>query len=528
VLAAVLLVAPGCRDRNANPFPSVEGTAKHVILVVGDGMQLAHEIALSRYQHGVDRGLSWHALAYETVCTTWDVTTHDRYAWARGAGRYDATSFDPAVGYDPAFGGVWTYDGFWEPPSDAYFLTPLAGWGGLGAGIPATDSAAAATALACGRKTDAGNVCWAAGDPPGGALASIGEEAARQKSMAYGVVTTVPFVHATPACFISHAPDRFAYGAISREAIHVTRPDVMIGAGHPAWSGHFGYIDPDDYAGFRAGVAAPYSEYVFVERAAGRDGGLALAAAVGEILDPAHPHHGRKLFGLFGGPGDYLEHPAPSDTPGVPGFTWPPGGEENPSLAECAVGALRVLEKRGGDHGFFLLIEGGDIDWANHAADYAWMVGAMHQLDEAVKAVVSYVDDPATALGWENTLLIVTADHANGYMRFDPARVLGRGDLPAQQPGVPPTYPGGEVAYRAPGAHTNEPVTIHAAGTGARLFLEYEGLHHRFTRLIDNTMVFEVMRRAMGLSPPAFVRAAAAPGRQGANEGRPTFQVRRP
>jgi alkaline phosphatase len=275
----------------------------------------------------------------------------------------------------------------------------------------------------------------------------------------------------------------------------------MIGAGHPDWVGHHGYISSADHDGFRAGAVVPYSEYVFVERTVGQDGGANLDAAVQEILDPNHAAHGRKLFGLFGGPAGYLEHPVPRDAPGTPGFDWPAGAEENPSLAECTTAALRVLVERGGANGLFLMVEGGDVDWANHACDFAWMVGAARQLDEAVAAAVAFVDDPSTPLTWDNTLLIVTADHANGYLRFAPGRVLGRGDLPTQRTGSPPWYPDDEIAYGAPGAHTNEPVTLYAGGRAAALFAEYEGRDHPGTRLLDHTAVFDVMRRAIGLTP---------------------------
>ncbi|HOS02451.1 MAG TPA: hypothetical protein PKZ01_05180, partial [Candidatus Hydrogenedentes bacterium] len=50
-------------------------SAKHIILVIGDGMQLQHEIATSRYLYGTDNGLSFHKLPYRGYVATWDVTT---------------------------------------------------------------------------------------------------------------------------------------------------------------------------------------------------------------------------------------------------------------------------------------------------------------------------------------------------------------------------------------------------------------------------------------------------------------------
>jgi alkaline phosphatase len=538
------------------------GKAKYVILMIGDGMQLAHEVATSRYLHDGDTDLSWHSLPYQTVCTTWDVTCYDRYAWAGGYAKYTASTWVPVVGYDPFWGGDWTYNGStWSPPSDAYFTTSLALWGGGSAAPPATDSASAGTALACGVKTDDGNVCWLTGDPAGGSLSMVTEKARTQKTQAYGIVSTVQFCHATPACFASHNVDRNDYPALGHEIAFTTRPDVVIGAGHPKYQAissrkkntayklnmfakstagdfyecttagttgsgeptwnttvggtttdgtvtwtrrandmNYHYLPKTDYDGLKAGAATPYSEYVFIERQDATNGTTTLNTAVTHILDSGHANYNKKLFGLFGGSGGYFEHPVPSDTPGAPGFSWTGNPELNPSLAVCSTAALKILNLRGGSNGFFVMIEGGDIDWANHASDYSWMIGATYQFDEAVKAVINYVNDPTTPQTWDNTLLIVTADHGNSFMRIN--SVLGDGDLPQQNIGAgayPFDYPGGEITYVLNNAHTNEPVMVYAKGAGAELFPSYEGTWYPGTRLIDNTQIFNVMMEALGL-----------------------------
>ena len=94
-----------------------EGRAKYVILMIGDGMSVASEVAASRYLHGADRGLAQHALPVQTACTTWDVTCYDRHAFARKAARYAPATADPRIGYDPEAGGDRPYDGTWTPPS---------------------------------------------------------------------------------------------------------------------------------------------------------------------------------------------------------------------------------------------------------------------------------------------------------------------------------------------------------------------------------------------------------------------------
>ena len=100
--------------------------ARHVILVVGDGMSRATEIAASRFLHGRDDGLAWHGPEFEVqaYASTWDVTTYDRHAEALGFPPYSPTGFLANVGYDVARGG--------DAPSprsplgqDRYFLAPL-------------------------------------------------------------------------------------------------------------------------------------------------------------------------------------------------------------------------------------------------------------------------------------------------------------------------------------------------------------------------------------------------------------------
>lgn len=462
-LLAVTL-AGCCPDdgEESNAASSVAG--KHVILFIGDGMQLENEISLSRYLHGTDDGLAWQSFPYQAFVTTWDVSSYNAYASDLAAPPFDEATFDPLIGYDPSQGGVAPY------PLDLSGIPAYLG-------RAATDSASAATALATGFKTDSGNISWLRNDPPGGALETVAEMMRAQKGAAIGVVTTVPISHATPAAFVSHNTNRGNYYQIADEIINVTAPEVVIGGGHPSWNG--GYVTAAQLAGLRASTV-----YSLVERESGQDGGVNLLYAA-ESLDP-----GLKLFGLFGGSGGNFEPPVPHDNPGHPGFIVE---SENPSLAEATTAALLTLAR---DHdGFFLMVEGGDIDWANHANDFAGMIGTMWQLNQAVAAAIEFVERPGDDIDWTNTLLIVTADHATGGLRLNDAMPLGQGDLPLQ---VGSSYPDGDVAYNT-GGHTNELVTLYAIGSGLDLFALYEGARYPGARILDNTEVFLVMARAAGL-----------------------------
>ncbi|HSA95527.1 MAG TPA: alkaline phosphatase, partial [Acidobacteriota bacterium] len=181
---------------------------------------------------------------------------------------------------------------------------------------------------------------------------------------------------------------------------------------------------------------------------------------------------------------------------------------------------LAALEYLGRDpEGFFLVVEQGDIDWANHDNDFRSMIGCVADLDEAVRVALAYVDRPGDAVDWTNTVLLVTADHATGGLMLD--KPLGPGDLPAQterialakagEPGEAPNgaaikspgyvspfvYPGGEVSYGTAG-HTNELVDLAATGAAARLFLRYRGTWYP-GNIIDNTQINAALRRALRL-----------------------------
>ncbi|HSF87565.1 MAG TPA: alkaline phosphatase [Acidimicrobiia bacterium] len=494
---------------SAAPERARESEAEHIILVIGDGMQLEHEIATSRYLTGKDYKLAFHRLPYQGNVASWDVTTYDNYGGTSGALPFDPGAVHPEVGYDPAIGGHEPFP--MDSGVDDYFLyIPDDGYKPF-----ATDSASAATAYATGYKTDDGNIAWLPGDVADGDLQTIAELLRDEKGYAIGVVSTVPYTHATPAAFTSHNVYRSNYGEIAREMLTEVQPDVVIGAGHPGcWDEgcESGYIPADLYWNMKTDTT---DDYVFVERIDGQDGGRALRAAAREARATD-----MKLFGLFGGPGGNFESPIPLDQPGNPAVVQ--AATEDPLLADAALAALHVVAAD--EDGFFLLIEQGDIDWANHGNDYARMVGTTWDLHKAVRSIISYVDRQGDDMHWGNTLLVVTSDHGTSYMRLTGDPDLGKGDLPLQ---VPPEgeqvcgayktpfceYPDGEVTYGV-GEHTNELVRLYARGATASLFTGHEGTWYPCTSIIDNTQVYLTMAAAAGLpqaSPYTVIPGACAP-----------------
>ena len=183
-----------------------------------------------------------------------------------------------------------------------------------------------------------------------------------------------------------------------------------------------------------------------------------------------------------------------------------------PDLAMMSRGALHVLEKN--PNGFFLMIEGGAVDWANHDNDLPRMLEEQRDFDRAAGAVVAWVEAHAS---WDDTLLIVTADHETGGLwgegtfegraaaSYDPAagdRFLGFKAVKNEGKGRMP------ACQYASSRHTNDLVPLWATGPGserlaaatrvdahaARLWGEPYGWDGSF---VEATEVFGVMEAAM-------------------------------
>jgi len=363
-------------------------------------MGRSSEIAASRYLYGEDEAMVWHSFPVRTWASTWDVNTYNAHAGTAAAMPWTQDSADPLLGYDPAIGGMEP----WKPGAvDAIYYYK----GG------ATDSASAATAIATGMKTDSGNIAWVSGDLPDGELETIAELMRSRRGSAIGVVSTVPFNHATPASFVAHSTNRDSYATIADEIIAMTKPEVVIGGGHPdSTTTYVSHTNLEELRG---------SDYWnLVELTPGQDGGAKLLDAAATLPT------GKGLFGLFGSLGDgAFEAPVPANTVEAPTFT---RGTIDPSLATAVQAAATVLSRD--KAGFFLMVELGDIDWANHRNDATRMIGTIASLDEAVQAAITFISREGDAFDWSNSLVIVTADHATGLPRFPSTAFIAKGERP--------------------------------------------------------------------------------------------------
>ncbi|WP_019376913.1 alkaline phosphatase [Virgibacillus halodenitrificans] len=227
-----------------------------------------------------------------------------------------------------------------------------------------TDSAAAATSMSAGIKTYNGAI---AVDTERSEVETV-LEAAKKKGKSTGLVATSQINHATPAAFGAHDESRRNYNEIADDYFDEMingehKVDIMLGGGTD-------YFDRED-----RDLIEEFEEdgYNYVDD---RE----------EMLE----NENDKLLGLF----------APVGLPKAI------DREDSPSLEEMTTTALEQLSKN--KDGFFLMVEGSQIDWAGHAND---SVSAMSEMEDFAKAFETVIE---FAKKDKHTQVVLTADHSTG------------------------------------------------------------------------------------------------------------------
>ncbi len=313
-------------------------------------------------------------------------------------------------------------------------------------------------------------------------VANVAEHA-HETGRATGVVSSVPFGHATPASWGAHVASRGENHKIAEQMIS-SDLDVIMGAGHPKFDDDAQPRDPqwdwlteEQYTGLQADDAAR----AFVEDSAGIEAiargedvpeklfGLAPVAETLQFnrssLEDAEPRNSN------GGRED--GKPIDRDAP-LPGDATP---NDVVSLENMSSAALNVLSQD--EDGFFTMIEGGAIDWAGHANATTGNLEEMEDFNNSVEAAHDWVEKNSS---WDETLLIVTADHETGY-------VSGPSD---DKHWTPMTGESGSLpvdGWYSP-EHTNHLVPFFAHGAGANSINGYvRGTDPVRGDYIDNTDV---------------------------------------
>lgn len=270
---------------------------RNVVLLIGDGMGPVHEEAASRWLHGAPERLVMHGAPHRTTVTTHCATEK------------------------------------------------------------ITDSAAAATAMATGRKVayEAVSVRLPGDGAP---LETVLEEHLGAGRVA-GLVSTSRLTHATPAAYAAHVPNRWEEHTIAEQMLASGTTLLFGGGGRGMTEG--------------AASAAGYA--------------VATDAASMRALDPSAD----KWAFFFGG----------SHLPFVDD-----GARGAPTLAEMTSAAIALLDAR--QSGFFLVVEGARIDHASHSNNLALMLPEVAALDDALATVLEWAAER------QDTLVLLTADHETG------------------------------------------------------------------------------------------------------------------
>ncbi|MBL7154682.1 MAG: alkaline phosphatase [Phycisphaerae bacterium] len=438
VLAAVALVLSNhsvCRQ-------APEHKVKNVILMISDGCGYNHVDAASIYQYGKTGAQPYEQFGVKLAMSTY----------------LHGQSYMPGL--------VWT---------DFNCISKSGNY---------TDSAAAATAISTGVKT----YKKAIGIGPKESPVKHIIELAEQRGKATGVVTSVQLSHATPAGFVAHNKSRDNYEQIAKEMIYQSALEVIMGCGHPEY-------DND-------GKPAKKKEYKYVGGEDTwddlKDGSVTGADADGD--------GGPDEWTVIHKPEDFratIQGPAPKRVIGIPTkhltlqqersgdgkaepFEVPYNGDV-PTLAEMAGAALNVLDDD--PDGFFLMIEGGAVDWASHDHQSGRVIEEEIEFNKAVEAVLKWVEKNSS---WQETLVIVTGDHECGYLTGPKSGTFG--NKPVWNPLV------NRGARKTPGMewhskkHTNALIPFYAKGPGSQLFRQ-QATNHDPVRgpYLDNTCIAKII-----------------------------------
>ncbi|MBN1457332.1 MAG: alkaline phosphatase [Sedimentisphaerales bacterium] len=413
--------------------------AKNVILMISDGAGFNMFDSASYYQYGQLGRQIYDSFPIKLGCTTYSLDKQGR-----------------PVGYDQQ--KIW---------SDFKYARNV------------TDSAAAMTALNTGIKTINGRIGM---DKKGECLVTFAQFA-DSLGKSIGTVSSVPFPHPTPAGVWAHNESRKNYSQIANEMIYHTGLDVIMGGGHPKYDGngkllsktkwhpnYFGDMEAfDKIASGSYGWTFIDSKFDFEALANNNNPEYERVLGVAQVSDTLQ--QGRSK-----------------------------GADYNinvPTLEVMARGAINVLAKD--EDGFYLMVEGGAVDWANHGNDFERAVEEQVNFNKVVEAVVNWVNDRSN---WNETLLIVTSDHECG-------QIWGPKAGPDSE--IPFGLPENNGLGKLPSAkyfhdyHTNVLVPLFAIGNGSKKFNELiddndpkaADVWQFSGDYVDNTDIFTVMKNAI-------------------------------
>ncbi|HBE72164.1 MAG TPA: alkaline phosphatase [Planctomycetaceae bacterium] len=416
---------------------AVKQGKKRIILMVFDGMDwdTTRAAAIAKqgkitYDSGRGTGLDF--LDYQVAPTDFGYFVSSPHNNGTSANVDDQSVTNPGGktpgGYDPRRAGYTPWDAI---PEATYPISTSENPHAY------TDSAASATSMTAGIKTYNNAINM---DFSGREVVPLARDL-QEQGFAIGVVTSVPISHATPACAYANNVHRNDYQDLTRDLLglpSVTHPgslpgvDVLLGAGHGVLKESDGgqgknfepgnrYLAPGDEANVRNS-----KEWVVAMRTAGKLGSEVLTAAASSACD-----NKRRLFGFFGVAGGHLPYQTANGdykpvrsvgnaSSAAPEVYSRADVDENVTLSEMTTAALDVLAAR--SDRWWLMIEAGDVDWANHSNNIDNSIGAVLSGELAFHEATRWIESHG---GWDDTLLLLTADHGHYLVLDNPELLAG-------------------------------------------------------------------------------------------------------
>ncbi|MBQ9455826.1 MAG: alkaline phosphatase [Thermoguttaceae bacterium] len=401
---------------------SASAKTNYILMIVDGGGEGAYRIG-SQFYTGEDRGLPYmkHADGWkEFGCTTYSKSGIVQDTKTTDAGTEKIVNYSEDGSYSPDTHWL-TFEKHMENP---------------------TDSAASATALNAGVKTKNGRINF---DENGKQLETVADFAVA-RGFAAGSITNVMPSHATPAAVAGHNMSRGEGKDLWREMVKKDVLSVVIGAAHPWYDKNgerreepqFNPYGPSEHAWGLITTEPNYYGWTFIEK---REDFQKIAS--GEVPAP------KKLMGLPQVAGTFQSSRSHDRA----------RNENVPTLTECCLAGLNTLNQN--EKGFYLMVESGSVDWLTGNAPRT--IEEMCEFFDAVQAICDWVEKNSS---WEETTIILTADHETGAL-FGPL---------ADKPETMFQAPIGKGKGQIPEcnffkkSHTNAPVPFFVKGPGAEKF----------------------------------------------------------
>ena len=337
-----------------------------------------------------------------------------------------------------------------------------------------TDSGASGSAMATGKKHIIKRISTADdGITPNKSIT----EYAKEEGYAVGIITTMCVTHATPAAFTAHGQTRYEEESFALQQLDL-KPNILFGGGRE-------YYTPKKDGGKRGDNRNLIAEF--------KDKGYEYASTRDELIS-ANGKNGYVL-GLFAD--GHMDYDIVRDE------------LVQPSIAEMTEKAIEILSGAS-DKGFFLMVEGGNIDYAGHGNEFENLLGDVLALDKAIAKAKNFASKEP------NTLIMVTADHETGGLAiigyddgnsvnvYAPADKVvfpgyelerGYGFIPTTEYEIVTNWASNpailkRTSQKTPlGDHTSSDVWLGASGPNSELFKGF----------IENTYIFDVMAKTLGV-----------------------------